>query len=880
MAILRWQYVAFVAMAAWLANCTDCHRTANPPQDAIPAVVPPADTLAILTQLEYLGNIAYDHPDQFIHNPDSFVNLLPALPGTAEGREMYAWLLLNIGYGLREAGNLLGSVKYYEQAMEYCATHQLAEPDFILYIAKPLGNLYTQIGDLQKALHIHELAVTHAKRRGDNTELPALFTNFATAYQQIGRPDSLLRICEEGLQYTDRGHPSVALLYNILASAYQQLGRLDSARRYNALAIERFASRSPMGDTVIWYTNTLHQQAVLAVEQGQLDNALRYLNRAIEVTEHTFPDSKQRDRAKYYHARGSLYYRLQRDTDAIKDFKRALHAFAPASPTLYFPDYTYTEALLGLARTHAVIGHSDSTIHYYAKAIENAYYTQQLIVSNESHYQNSAWNRGLLGEAADQLWNAYTVEQASTKRQSLAETLCWLTELSKGRQLLQEINRTAQWRDNDDPQLRKRQQLQLLYQAIAQATDSLEKSRLTYEAEQVAFEFQLTETHFNQSFGPPDASAFIRQLTTLSDSSTLISYFITPVGDAYVTSFKDRHASVHRVPADSLAGLSGFIKSYFADGPDSYDNDPHAYTRRASRIADMLLPSLNADTDARLNISPDGLLFMLPFDALIHDQQFLGHGHVIQYTYTFLLQTASDHTPMHQHPAVRVFAKSRYDAASGLRDLPAVTQEAAHLAKRFRAVSFWDDEATDSTFFHALENGDLIHIAAHAVADGHTDPYIALNQPLTLGKLRYARATSPLVFLSACQTASGEWLPGEGLESLNKAFLSKGVQGVVAAYWPVDDRATTALTRSFYEALSETGHPAEALALAKRRYIAAAPKTAQNPWYWASLQFTGTDTCIVIRPPQPGLYRLSIIFIAILASCLVGWAWWRTKRIH
>src|SRR5690606_27576681 len=160
------------------------------------------------------------------------------------------------------------------------------------------------------------------------------------------------------------------------------------------------------------------------------------------------------------------------------------------------------------------------------------------------------------------------------------------------------------------------------------------------------------------------------------------------------------------------------------------------------------------------------------------------------------------------------------------------------------ANSYLDTAANPGSFFTALTDGHLIHLAAHAIADGEHGPYIALDQSLTLDQIRYAPSASPLIFLAACETASGHLLPGEGMESMNKAFLSKGIKGVVASYWAVDDATAPLLTRLFYEALAETHQPSVALAIAKRQYLATASASAQNPWYWSSFQFTGTDTTL------------------------------------
>jgi CHAT domain-containing protein len=55
-----------------------------------------------------------------------------------------------------------------------------------------------------------------------------------------------------------------------------------------------------------------------------------------------------------------------------------------------------------------------------------------------------------------------------------------------------------------------------------------------------------------------------------------------------------------------------------------------------------------------------------------------------------------------------------------------------------------------------------------------------------------------LVFLSACETANGKDIPGEGLITLSRAFLSSGVKSVVATLWPVRDTATAQLVTSFF----------------------------------------------------------------------------------
>jgi CHAT domain-containing protein len=97
--------------------------------------------------------------------------------------------------------------------------------------------------------------------------------------------------------------------------------------------------------------------------------------------------------------------------------------------------------------------------------------------------------------------------------------------------------------------------------------------------------------------------------------------------------------------------------------------------------------------------------------------------------------------------------------------------------------------------------------------------------------------TAPLVVLSACETALGAKADGEGLVGLVRAFLAAGSRTVIASLWSVDDQATAALMRAFYEELRKGDAPDEALAAAQRRAMDGKLRGAayaSAPYFWAA----------------------------------------------
>jgi len=144
----------------------------------------------------------------------------------------------------------------------------------------------------------------------------------------------------------------------------------------------------------------------------------------------------------------------------------------------------------------------------------------------------------------------------------------------------------------------------------------------------------------------------------------------------------------------------------------------------------------------------------------------------------------------------------------------------------------------------------VIHFATHALIDNIHPELSGLvlslvderGQPLDgfleLQDIYNLELSADLVVLSACQTALGKQIDGEGMIGLTRGFMYAGASHVVASLWKVDDFATAKLMAYFYKALEQKRmRPAEALRQAQVELWKEQPWSA--PYYWAGFTLQG-----------------------------------------
>jgi len=201
-----------------------------------------------------------------------------------------------------------------------------------------------------------------------------------------------------------------------------------------------------------------------------------------------------------------------------------------------------------------------------------------------------------------------------------------------------------------------------------------------------------------------------------------------------------------------------------------------------------------------------------------------------------LTRSASD-AGLHEFPRL---IYSRQEAESIGRLLPATQQwSAMDFDANLDAVRKLDWSQFTIAHFSTHALLDTIHPDLSGIVlslvdrDGHPrDGFVRVRDIYNM------RIPADLVVLSACRTALGKEIRGEGIVGLARAFSYAGSQRVLATLWDVNDHATADLMTDVYRGLlTENLPPATALAQAQRRLAHTAAWRA--PYFWATFVLQG-----------------------------------------
>lgn len=346
--------------------------------------------------------------------------------------------------------------------------------------------------------------------------------------------------------------------------------------------------------------------------------------------------------------------------------------------------------------------------------------------------------------------------------------------------------------------------------------------------------------------------------------------------------------------------------------------DPEQAPASLTRLYQELLAPVLVDLPAtieRLIVVPDGILHELPFGVLRPTESApplaLRYGLSSVPSAALWLRWRQQGAPASQTAAL-IFADPAWQpelTAADQRDpgaslearlgpLPHARQE-GRMIRRLLSGSelLLGQEATEARLKHReLNRFSVLHFAAHAVvnqeAPGDSALFLApgstsAGQPeedgrVVLEEIAQLDLDGQMVVLSACDSAGGRVVRGEGVMGLARSFFRAGARVVVASLKPLADDQAARFFAAFYRHLRAGKSVDTALADAQRERIEDGATAAE----WASMVVLGEGRLV----PFPGglaggssawlLPNRQVAGLAALGLVLLGLGVFAFRRAH
>jgi CHAT domain-containing protein len=369
------------------------------------------------------------------------------------------------------------------------------------------------------------------------------------------------------------------------------------------------------------------------------------------------------------------------------------------------------------------------------------------------------------------------------------------------------------------------------------------------------------------------------QRTLLDSGTAIVAYHLGPAR-SYAWVIDRKSISVHPIARageiDKLAReyhdlLSRDLDALPAEKRDELSSHISVAARRLAKA--VWSPVAQRARAKRLLIIADGALQYVPFAALPASS---GEPLIVTHEIVYLPSASVLKAIRHERPAAPmrtalVFADPVFTAddvrvEGGTSAGPIVfTRGGPYTRLRFSRneaqaiVGIAGPKTREDLDFSAAKRAvvdrdlrpySIIHFATHGYVDTQQPELSGLvlslvdekGKPidgfLHLYDIYNLDLNAQLVVLSACRTALGKEVHGEGLIGLTRGFMYAGAARVVSTIWNVDDRASAKLMANFYSAmLIRKMTPAAALRSAQLSLLREARWS--NPHYWAAFGLQG-----------------------------------------
>ncbi len=705
----------------------------------------------------------------------------------------------------------------------------------------------------ERALALYREALALYRGLGDLQQEATTLHNLGTIHQSLGETEEALAHYERALPiWSELGvKTEEASTLRLLGDLYQRMGEPRKALDLLPRAIAQFEAAGSSGDAASTLTTLGDAQA----RAGQAGEALASYTRALAIHRR---NGNRREEAQALNSIGCCHFLLGRPEEARQPLaaarsvfqrigdrsseavalvnlglsdeqrpRRAIASFEAAMPSLSSHDYEAL-ALLGLARAHRRLGDLASARKEAEAAIGHIEALRGKSAGLGMRASFLASKQDYYGFYVDLLMDLHRREPGAgydaralaaseqARARSLLDMLADSSKMGGDPGLADRINDLA--RRPAGPELRE---------LLAQQERAQARSRPLTSARPLSLPEIQSEV--------ADGETLILQYALGRERSFL--WAVTP----------DSLASFELPPRERIEETARRVHGLLSAPPQTL---ARARTRREmAELSRMLLaPAAGLLEGKRLVVVPDGALHYVPFAALPSpgsEEPLVVRHEIVTLPSSSTLAAIRREARPPAAATLAVVADPVFARGEKLGRLPFSREEAEALLAlappAWRMGALGSDASRETVLSGRLAGYRLVHFATHGILDADNPELSGLL--LSDGFLRaheIYRLSLPadLVVLSACRTALGREMRGEGLVGLTRGFLHAGARSVLVSLWEVEDRATAELMRRFYREMLKEGRPPAAALRAAQASLRREPGR-EAPYFWAGFVLQG-----------------------------------------
>ncbi|MGQ9470703.1 MAG: CHAT domain-containing protein, partial [Candidatus Aminicenantales bacterium] len=713
-------------------------------------------------------------------------------------------ILANLGLVYREIGNFDEAENYFLQSIEY-DKHNTNKQGYYVNLLN--------IGSLKRLKYLY--------KKHDE-----LINSAIEIYNQILRESNDPYIKMKAL--------------NNLASAYNDINNYHLAIACLNESLNIAINFSDFEEQSIIYNNL----GIISYNLGNYENAIKYHSKAIELA------LRLRSGQVLWEAYLELanaYRRKGDENEAIINYKNSIAITEDIRSKLSLEEYKST--YLG----------SDKRLDAYYKLIDLL--VKRGIREKESTYYDEAFNyleRAKARAFLDSLEVSKVIFNETVSQELRYQEIEIMNEISK---LFTKLL---------NPELSSEQK-----QQISRRLDAAEQ-----ELEALRREIRKNYPAYANLRYPEFITANLARKTLLPADTLVIAYLLSS-DSSYAFAMTRKNLRVYSI--GSLNEIREKIKEYLGMLTDPGNSD---FSLGYDLYKVLIEPGLDGSKVKRVVIIPDDILHFLPFETL----KFQNHGNrdwlVAKYSLSYapsltsLKEIIERGAQQSQKPkklllavgdpsfelnggqdlAERVTLKSFYEPGIDINlerlqfSLQEVDKITGYFPKKKTEILLAKNASEENLKNSKLTDFRIVHFATHCLIDdkkpARSSIVLRLDQDpqedglLQTREIFNLKFNADLVTLSACQTAYGALIRGEGIEGLSRAFFYAGASSLILSLWPINDQATAQLMDRFYYYL-KSGHSVEK-GLQKAKLELINSQTLSHPYYWGGFIVAGNAARVVV----------------------------------